>query len=97
MSDPIHRHEDSRVCGASTTVIGNDDVYANGKLVSVNGDPCSHGAGALTASSNEVYCHSKLVVHHAPDSAAADGLCLTLNASHCAPATAEGSPNVYTG
>ena len=51
----VHRNTDTRVCGATTTVVGNIDVFANNLLVSVNGDPNSHGAGELIAHSNEVY------------------------------------------
>ena len=94
---PIHRHGDSRVCGASTVVSGNTSVFANNVLVSVNGDPNSHGAGALSAGSNFVYCHTIAVVNHTPDTAAADALCVPVGPPHCGPSTAEGSPDVYVG
>ena len=51
----------------------------------------------MGATSKEVYCHNILVVHHKPDPAAPDALCPPLNGSHCAPDTAQGSPDVYTG
>ena len=52
---PIHRHGDSRVCGATTIVSGQSTVFANEKLVAVNGDPNSHGGGALIAGSKNVF------------------------------------------
>jgi hypothetical protein len=97
MTIPVHRDTDSRACGATTVVEGNSTVYANLLLVSVSGDPNSHGYGNLGATSKEVYCHNILVVHHAPDPAVPDGLCLPLGGAHCAPDTAQGSPDVFTG
>ncbi len=91
----IHRHSDSRACGASTVVVGQSTVYANNLLVSVNGDPNSHGGGALSAGSNQVYAGGILVVNHSPDDAAADALCPI--PPHCGPSTASGSPDVYVG
>ena len=89
----IHRHGDARVCGATTIVSGQDSVKANGKLVSVDGDLNTHGAGALTAGSKGVFINGKAVVNNTPDAAAADLI------PH-APAltkTAGGSPNVFVG
>jgi len=91
----IHRHSDARVCGATTVVSGNTTVFANDLLVSVDGDPNSHGAGALAAGSNHMYCHGILVVNNTPDGAAADSICPI--PPHCAPITAGGSPNVFVG
>jgi len=91
----IHRHSDSRACGASTVVVGQSTVYANNLLVSVNGDPNSHGGGALSAGSNQVYAGGILVVNHSPDGAAADALCPI--PPHCGPDTSQGSPDVYVG
>ena len=93
----IHRHSDARSCGATTVVTGQGDVYSNGLLVSVNADPNSHGAGALSAASDAVYVNSKLVVNHSPDSAAADSECPDPGGAHCSPSTAAGSPNVFVG
>ncbi len=93
----IHRHSDSRACGASTVVVGQSTVYANNLLVSVNGDPNSHGGGALSAGSKQVYAGGKLVVNHTPDGAAADALCVPIGGAHCGPSTASGSPDVYVG
>jgi len=97
MTIPIHRDTDARACGATTTVAGNSTVYANALLVSVDGDPNSHGGGPLGATSNKVFCHNILVVHHAPDPAGADALCPPLAGAHCGPDTAQGSPDVHTG
>ncbi len=58
----IHRNSDSRACGAETVVSGQGTVYANGLLVSVDNDPNSHGAGALSANCNEVYVNGIMVV-----------------------------------
>ena len=93
----VHRHGDARVCGA-TNVAQQNDVYANGVWLSINGDPNSHGAGAVGPSGDEanVYCHGKLVMNHAPNPAAADNLC-PIPPIHCAPNTAQGSPNVFNG
>jgi hypothetical protein len=93
----IHRHGDTRACGATTVVSGQGDVYSNGVLVSVNADPNSHGAGALSAACDAVYINSKLVVNHSPDSAAADSLCIPVGGAHCGPSTASGSPDVFVG
>ena len=90
----VHRHDDARVCGA-TTIATDHKVYANGKLIAVNGDVNSHGGGALVAGSNNVYCGGILVVNHTPDGSAADSLCPL--APHCAPVTAAGSPDVFVG
>ena len=91
----VHRNTDTRVCGATTTVVGNIDVFANNLLVSVNGDPNSHGAGELIAHSNEVYADNILTVNHTPDTANADNKCPV--PPHCAPETDKGSPNVCSG
>ena len=91
----VHRHSDSRACGATTVVSGQSNVYANSLLISVNGDPNSHGGGALSAGSRRVYINSIAVVNNTPDGAAADALCPI--APHCAPVTAGGSPDVYVG
>ena len=93
----IHRHDDARTCGATTVVTTNSTVFANGVLISVNGNANSHGGGALTAGSNHMYCHSTLVVNNTPDGAAADSLCPPLGGAHCSPSTAAGSPNIFVG
>jgi hypothetical protein len=96
---PIHRDTDGRSCGAETNVVGNTTVFANSKLVSVDGDPNTHGGGGLNAACNQVYVHSKMVVNHSPDGAAADLLCSPFfpTHSHCSPKTAQGSGDVFVG
>ena len=97
MSIPVHRDTDARACGATTTVAGQGNVYANNLLISVDGDPNSHGAGALSAGSNKVFINNIAVVNHTPDGAAPDALCPPLAGAHCAPETAQGSPDVFVG
>ena len=94
MTIPVHRHGDARICGATTIVSGQSTVFANGQLISVDGDPNSHGGGALSAGSNNVFINSLAVVNHTADTAAPDALCPL--PPHCGPSTASGSPNVFT-
>lgn len=94
---PIHRLTDSRICGATTVVVGNSTVYANNLLVAVDKDPNIHGAGNLIAACREVYAHNILTVNHTPDNAIPDSLCIPVGGLHCGPMTAQGSPNVFTG
>ncbi len=47
----IHRHADSRSCSAATIVTGQSTVKANGRLIAVVGDECSHGNGDLVSTS----------------------------------------------
>lgn len=91
---PAHLNGDLRVCGAVTVVSGQSTVFVNGQLWAVEGDPNSHGGGALIPSGSTVLIEGKPVIVHAPDSAAADALCPIVGPPHCAPATAEGSGNV---
>jgi cation diffusion facilitator CzcD-associated flavoprotein CzcO len=96
MAIAIHRDTDSRACGATTVVSGQGTVFANGLLVSVDADPNSHGAGALTAACNQVFVNGKMVVI-VGNSAAADSLCPPLGGAHCAPSSTGGSGNVFVG
>lgn len=93
----VHRHSDGRACGATTVVSGNGTVYANNLLVSVNGDPNTHGDGALIAGSNRVFVQGIAVVNNSADGSNPDALCIPLGGAHCAPVTAGGSPNVFVG
>ena len=87
----VHRDTDTRICAALTTVVNQDDVFANFLLVASHGDICTHGAGALTANADEVYVHNILVVGHEADAA----IC---GQSHAGSApTTEGSPDVFVG
>lgn len=93
----VHINGHLRSCGATTVVSGQSDVYVAGELVSVDGDPNSHGGGALSAGSNGVFINGKAVVNHSPDGAAADALCIPLGGAHCAPETAQGESTVIVG
>ena len=94
MGIPVHRHSDSRVCGATTVVSNQSTVYANGLLIAVDTDPDSHGAGALIASAKNVYIEGLLVVLLG-DNAQPDSLCPLVGPPHCNPYTTSASPNVY--
>ncbi len=92
----IHRHGDSRACGATTVVTGQSTVYAGGKLVAVNGDNNTDGAGGLVAASNNVYIGGKRVVING-NGAAADSLCVPLAGAHCSPSANSGLSTVVVG
>lgn len=92
-----HRHGDSRACGATTIVVGQSFCKVNGKLWSVNGDPDSHGAGALHAGGASFVKINGIPVIVVGDSAAPDNLCPPLGGAHCAPSATSGSPNTFAG
>jgi uncharacterized Zn-binding protein involved in type VI secretion len=94
MSFPAHLHGDLRTCGATTVVVGQSSVYVDGKLWSVNGDPNTHGSGALISASN-VKIEGKGVIVHRPDDASADDLCPVEDGEHCTPKTAQGSGSTF--
>jgi uncharacterized Zn-binding protein involved in type VI secretion len=98
MTNAIHRHGDSRICGATTTVIGQTTVYANNKLVAVNGDTNTHGAGGLIAATKNVYINGKMVANIG-DQANQDNLCGVPFQSplHCNPYATTGSSDVFVG
>ena len=48
MARNVHREGDSRICGA-TTITQQNTVRANNRFISIQGDPNTHGAGALRA------------------------------------------------
>ena len=97
MTIPVHRHTDSRICGATTIVTNQSTVYANGLLIAVNGDPNTHGGGNLIANCNNVFIEGKMVVNNTPDNANPDSLCVPIGPPHCNPYTNQGSPNVFIG
>jgi hypothetical protein len=93
---PIHRHGDSRACGA-TTVATQDTVKAGGEFVAVNADPNTHGGGAINASGTKnVFIGGKLV-SNVGDPAGADSLCIPLGGAHCGPSTTSGLASVQVG
>ena len=87
----IHRNTDPRGCGASTIAVGQGTVFANQLLVSVNGDPNTHGGGSLIAACRQVFAGGILVVNHTPDTSTPDAF------PHSVSPTAGGSPNVFVG
>jgi len=91
-----HRTTDSRACGASTVTAQSRDVYVNSLLWSIDGDPNSHGGGALSAATNNVFIGGIAVCNN-NDSAGADALCVPVGGAHCAPSASGGSDNVYVG
>lgn len=86
-----HRNGDSRICGATTVVVGQSTVYVNDQLWAVQGDIDTHGAGGLIPSGSTVFVEDKPVIVHAPDSANPDSLCIPIGEPHCNPMTAQGS------
>ena len=50
----VHRDRDQRACGAAT-IASNPNVFVNNKLAAVDGNPNSHGGGALKASNPNVF------------------------------------------
>lgn len=92
----VHRNGDSRACGATTVVSGQSTVFVNSKLVAVEGDPNSHGAGGLNASINPgtIFIEGKEMVVNG-SSAAADSLCPLLGGAHCAPSATSGSDDTF--
>ena len=89
----VHRQDDLRVCGATTIVIGQSTVFANGKLWAVEGDPNTHGNGQLIASGSTVRINNIPIIIEG-DQAQPDDLCIPLGPPHCNPFAVEGSPDV---
>ena len=96
MSISVHRNKDARNCGASTVVSGQNNVYVNGQLASVKGDPNTHGGGALGATNNDgtVFVNGKPLVLLG-SSAAPDSLCPIPGGPHCNPKSSEASSDVF--
>lgn len=91
-----HRDTDARDCGATTVSAQAKNVFVNGLLWSVDGDPNSEGGGNLIAATKNVYIGGKKVVN-VGDNAAPDSLCPIPGGPHCNPKSASGSGNVYVG
>ncbi len=96
MNVPVHRNTDSRICGASTTVKGQSNVFVNNLLASVQGDTNTHGGGALSASVNDgtVFINGVKVVLQG-SAASPDSLCPPRGQPHCNPRSSSGSPDVF--
>tara|TARA_X000001036_G_scaffold435165_1_gene475872 strand:- start:1844 stop:2155 length:312 start_codon:yes stop_codon:yes gene_type:complete len=93
----IHRLGDSRSCGA-TTVAQQTTVRANNRFISIQGDPNTHGGGALKATETvgKVRINSIPVILE-QDPASPDSLCPPLGGNHCSPNASSASPNVRAG
>ena len=92
MAYKAHRHDDPRVCGATTVVQNQSTVFVNGKLWAVQGSFNSHGNGALINSTGDtIIIEGKPIIVHGPDAANPDDLEL---APHDVPSTAGGSDDV---
>ena len=92
----VHRHGDLRVCGATTTVIGQSTVFSDGVLWAVEGDTNTHGNGQLIAGGTTVFVENKKVIVNEPDVAQQDDLCIPIGAPHCSPNTAQGSTSTVS-
>lgn len=90
-----HRDTDGRICGATTEVVNQINVYVNGLLWAVKGDPNTHGAGGLINTGTSVYINGINVIVNSADPADPDGLCPIAGGAHCGPATSTGSTNVF--
>lgn len=84
-----HRHDDQRVCGAKTVVVGQDFVTINDKLWAVKGDTDNHGDGQLKNSQSFVSINDKYVIL-VGDHADPDDLCFVDGPPHCDPYTVSG-------
>lgn len=92
-----HRHGDSRMCGASTIVQGQNTVKVNGILWAVQGDPDTHclmGSLIPAYGAMNVYAEGKLVICAQGDTASSDlGGCVVLHPAGTTDPTGH-SPNV---
>ena len=84
-----HRDGDSRACGASTIVAGQDFVTIDGKLWSVDGDQNSDGGGSLHHTQSYITIGGIFVIL-VGDNADPDGLCPIPGGPHCDPFAASG-------
>lgn len=90
----VHRDTDSRICGASTIATASH-TYVEGLLIARDGDPNSHGGGAINAVGfTNVYAEG-IKVSVKGDPAAPDGLCPI--PPHCNPLTVGSASNTYVG
>jgi uncharacterized Zn-binding protein involved in type VI secretion len=92
----IHRDGDSRACGATTIVTGQDFVSVDGHLWAVEGDGNTDGGGALIASQDFFKIAGKLVIL-VGDSAAPDSLCPRPGGAHCNPYASSGDSAISIG
>lgn len=96
----VHRIGDARICGAVTIPADGSGlarrVFVNGQIISLMGDPNTHGGGALIATTTKTFVNM-LAVARVTDNAAPDALCPLGGAVHCNPFATTGSPNVFIG
>ena len=92
MAYKAHRHDDPRVCGATTVVQNQSTVFVNGKLWAVRGSVNSHGEGGLLNTTGDTIILNGIpIIVHGPDHANPDNLEAP---PHNDPATAGGSEDV---
>lgn len=84
-----HRNGDSRSCGATTTVVGQNFVKVDGQLWAVTGDPETHGDGQLINTQTYIKING-LYACLVGDSAAPDDLCPIDGGAHCDPIASSG-------
>jgi uncharacterized Zn-binding protein involved in type VI secretion len=90
----VHRQDDSRVCGATTVVTGQNFVFVDGKLWAVEGDPNTDGGGGMIPSNiAAVYINGKRAIGKG-DHANPDALCEKIGPPHCDPFATGGDSNV---
>lgn len=91
-----HRNGDSRACGAATVVQGQNFLSVDGQLWSVDGDPDSHGGGALHTTHSWLTINGKGIIV-VGDSASPDNLCPFPGGAHCAPSATSGDSLIDVG
>lgn len=70
-----HRHNDPRICGAATIVVGQSTVFVNSRLWAVKDDICTHGNGQLINTGTTVFIAGLPVIVHYPDPAKPNDYC----------------------
>ena len=91
-----HRHGDSRACGATTIVTGQDFVKVNGKFWSVDNDNNTDGGGPLHTSHSWLTIAGKGIIV-VGDSASGDNLCPIPGGAHCSPSATSGDSVINVG
>lgn len=89
----VHRETDERICGATTIVQNQSTVYAEDKLIAVEGSINTDGGGGLIPSGTSVFIEDKLIIIE-NDSAQPDDFC-PLAPIHCNPYAVGKSSTVF--
>jgi uncharacterized Zn-binding protein involved in type VI secretion len=84
-----HRHGDSRSCGATTIVSGQDFVTINGNLWAVDADQNTDGQGGLITTHSWLTIAGKGIIV-VGDSANPDAKCPKPGGAHCSPSASSG-------